>query len=261
MGRISYDEQDKYESSGNGEWFSLKNDGEIARVQFMADSPDDLEIFACHRVKIGEKERYVDCLRSYNDPIDVCPLCAAGVPVKPVRFVVMYQHDDGKVKIWERGKQFIGKLQGLFNRYTPLSNYVFEIERHGKAGDKETKYEIFPMDRVEPFDLSEVEKPELQGGLIMEKSAEEMEIFLQTGNFPSDDEPEAPPARTDVRRRGAPETTRRAPATAAPATSTPATTTPPAGVSRRGAPSTAPAETATPSGGRSGRSAGNREVF
>ena len=112
MGRISYDEQDKYESSGNGEWFSLKNDGDIARVQFMADSPDDLEIFACHRVKIGEKERYVDCLRSYNDPIDVCPLCAAGVPVKPVRFVVMYQHDDGKVKIWERGKQFIGKLRG-----------------------------------------------------------------------------------------------------------------------------------------------------
>ena len=251
MGRISYDEQDKYESSGNGEWFSLKNDGEIARVQFMADSPDDLEIFACHRVKIGEKERYVDCLRNYNDPIDVCPLCAAGVPVKPVRFVVMYQHDDGKVKIWERGKQFIGKLQGLFNRYTPLSNYVFEIERHGKAGDKETKYEIFPMDRVEPFDLSEIEKPELQGGLILEKNAEEMDVYLDTGNFPATDDslPAEQPAR-----RSAP-SSRRTTEETAPASR--------GGVSRRGAPAAKETESAAPARGpaRGSRRGTDKEVF
>ena len=188
MPRITADEAQNYQSNLNGEWFSLKNDKDVARIQFMIDRYEDLDVFACHRVKIGDKERYVDCLRTYDEPIDKCPLCAAGIPVKPVRFVVMYQHDDGKVKIWERGKNFIAKIQSLCNRYSPLSQYVFEIERVGKAGSKDTRYEIYPMDRVEPVDLSEVERPELLGGLILEKTPEEMEVFLQTGNFPQTDE-------------------------------------------------------------------------
>lgn len=188
MPRITENETQNYQSNLNGEWFSLKNDKDVARVQFMMDKYEDLDVFACHRVKIGDKERYVDCLRTYDEPIDKCPFCAAGIPVKPVRFVLMYQHDDGKVKIWERGKNFVAKLQSLCNRYSPLSQYVFEIERVGKAGSKDTRYEIYPMDRVEPFDLSEVERPELLGGLILEKTSEEMEVFLQTGNFPQTDE-------------------------------------------------------------------------
>lgn len=188
MARINPNDADKYQNSLNGEWFSLKNDGDVARVQFMLDNFEDLDVFACHKVKLGDKERYVDCLRAYNEPIDNCPFCAAGLPVKPVRFVIMLQHDDQKVKIWERGKQFISKVQGLINRYQPLSQYVFEIERHGKAGDKETKYEIFPMDRVEPLDLEEFEKPDLLGGLILEKTPEEMMIYLDTGEFPETEE-------------------------------------------------------------------------
>lgn len=191
MPRITHDQADNYQSSLNGEWFSLKDNGDVARVQFMIDTIDDLDVFACHRVKIGDKERYVDCVRTYDEPIDKCPLCAAGVPVKPVRFVIMYQHDDGKVKIWERGKNFIAKLQSLCNRYSPLSDYVFEIERVGKAGSKDTRYEIYPMDRVDAVDLTDIEKPELLGGLILEKTPEEMDIYLDTGKFPevkSDDD-------------------------------------------------------------------------
>lgn len=227
MARINPNDADKYQNSLNGEWFSLKNDGDIARVQFMLDSYDDLDVFACHKVKVNDKDRYVDCLRAYNEPIDNCPFCAAGLPVKPVRFVIMFQHDDQKVKIWERGKQFISKLQGLMNRYQPLSNYVFEIERHGKAGDKETKYEIFPMDRVDAFELDEVEKPELLGGLILEKTPEEMMIYLDTGTFPETEEGSAyqstpapvvrreataPPSQASSRRAPASTSTRRAPA-------------------------------------------------
>lgn len=212
MPRITPDEASNYQSSLNGEWFALKNDKDVARVQFMVDSYEDLDVFACHRVKIGDKERYVDCLRTYDEPIDNCPLCAAGNPVKPVRFIIMYQHDDGKVKIWERGKTFISKIQSLCNRYSPLSQYVFEIERNGKAGSTDTRYEIYPMDRVEPVDLSEIEKPELLGGLILEKTAEEMEIFLETGKFPQE---ENNSGSDSPRRQSASEShqvTRRAPA-------------------------------------------------
>lgn len=231
MARVSYEDSEKYFSGGGSDWFQLKNDGDVARVQFMLNTIEDIPIFSTHRIKVGDKERYVDCLRNPNDPIDVCPFCAAGMPAKAVRFIVMFQHDDQKVKIWERGRQFISKLQGLINRYNPLEEKVFEIERHGKAGDTNTKYEIYPLDGVDPFNMDDIEMPELEGSLILQKTAEEMEVFLDTGNFPSDDTQEAP-----VRRRGAdaprdrtPAPTRRAPVSDA-------------GVSRRSA---SPAQEAT----------------
>ena len=250
MPRINVNASENYQSSLNGEWFSLKNDKDVARVQFMMDNLDDLDVFACHKVKIGDKERYVDCLRTYDEPIDKCPFCAAGIPVKPVRFVIMYQHDDSKVKIWERGKNFIAKLQSLCNRYQPLSEYVFEIERNGKAGDMATRYEIFPMDRVDPVDLTKIEKPELLGGLILEKNAEEMDVYLDTGNFPATED--TAPAEPQPTRRGAPvarQTEEPAPA-------------PRDGVSRRGAPAAheeAPAPARGPA--RGSRRGTDTEVF
>lgn len=222
MARVSYEESEKYFSGTGSDWFTLKNDGDVARVQFMLNSIDDIPIFSTHKVKVGDKERYVDCLRNPHEPIDMCPFCAAGLPAKAVRFIVMYQHDDGKVKIWERGKQFISKLQGLINRYNPLEEKVFEIERHGKAGDTSTKYEIYPLDATEPVNLDDIEMPELEGSLILVKSFDEMEEYLDTGSFPNDSE-EAP-----VRRRGAEAPARRS--TSAPARRTPASD---AGVTRR----------------------------
>lgn len=215
MARVSYEDSEKYFSGTGSDWFQLKNDGDVARVQFMLNSIDDIPIFSTHKVKVGDKERYVDCLRNPQDPIDMCPFCAAGFPAKAVRFIVMYQHDDGKVKIWERGKQFISKLQGLINRYNPLEEKVFEVERHGKAGDTSTKYEIYPLDGVESVNLDDIEMPEFEGSLILVKTFEEMEEYLDTGNFPSTGD------ETPVRRRSADAPARRA-STNAPVRRTPA---------------------------------------
>ena len=196
MARITNEQADKYYSGGSSEWFQLKNDGDVARVQFMFDSIEDIPTFSTHRIKLGDKERQVDCLRMPGDPIEKCPLCEAGIPARAARFVIMYQLDDQKVKIWERGRQFISKLQGLINRYSPLSEHVFEIERHGRAGDQSTKYEIYPVDNVQAEDVSQMDKPELEGSLVLQKSADEMNEYLETGEFPSGD-------GTPVRRRGA----------------------------------------------------------
>lgn len=220
MARVTYEDSEKYYSGSGSDWFQLKNDGDVARVQFMLNSIDDIPIFSTHRVKIGDKERYVDCLRNPQDPIDACPFCAAGMPAKAVRFILMFQHDDNKVKIWERGRQFISKLQGLINRYNPLEDKVFEVERHGKAGDTGTKYEIYPLDGVDSVNLDDIEVPELEGTLILQKSFEDMEYYLDNGSFP-DEGNDAP-----VRRRGG-DTQR----SSAPARRTPASEP---GVVRRG---------------------------
>lgn len=196
MARITNEQADKYYSGGSSEWFQLKNDGNVARVQFMFDSIEDIPTFSTHRIKLGDKERQVDCLRMPGDPIEKCPLCEAGIPARAARFVIMYQLDDQKVKIWERGRQFISKLQGLINRYSPLSEHVFEIERHGRAGDQSTKYEIYPVDNVQAEDVSQLDKPELEGSLVLQKTVDEMNEYLETGEFSSEGD------GAPVRRRG-----------------------------------------------------------
>lgn len=251
MARVSFEDSEKYFSGSGSDWFQLKNDGDVARVQFMLNSVEDIPIFSTHKVKIGDKERYVDCLRNPGDPVDACPFCAAGMPVRAVRFIIMYQHEDGKVKIWERGRQFISKLQGLINRYNPLQEKVFEIERHGKAGDTNTKYEIYPLDGVQSVNVNDVEMPELEGTLILQKTFEDMEYFLDNDKFPAEEGTDAP-----VRRRGADASAR---STAAPTRRTPASDS---GVRRRGT-QPAPAEETPPARSRATRRSGSSgaEVF
>lgn len=252
MARVSYEESEKYFSGSGSDWFQLKNDGDVARVQFMLNSIDDIPIFSTHKVKVGDKERYVDCIRNPHDPIDACPFCAAGLPAKAVRFIIMFQHEDNKVKIWERGRQFISKLQGLINRYNPLEDKVFEIERHGKAGDTSTKYEIYPLDGVDSVNMEDVELPELEGSLILQKTAEEMEYYLDNGNFPSDENNQD----AAVTRRTPNSADRRA--TATPARRTPASD---AGVSRRATPAQeAPQGSEPVSRSRASRRGGNDET-
>ena len=187
MARIRNEEADKYVPSNSGEWFALKNDGDTEKVQFLISDTGELDVFTAHKVKIGDKDRYVNCPREYGEPLDVCPLCDNDYPLKVVRFVVMYSHKDGKIKIWERGKQFITRLEGLANRYYPLHNTVFEIERHGKAGDKQTTYEIYPCPNDTPIDISEIEKPELLGSIVLDKTADEMNYYLEHEDFPNTD--------------------------------------------------------------------------
>ena len=194
MGRINPNEMDKYgNEGGNSEWLRLQDDGDIARVQFLYDSYDELDTFACHRINLGVKqngqpnERWVDCKRDYDDPIDACPFCKAGMPVKPVMILSMYDHADGKIKIWERGKTFRKVMESKFNRYPVLSDMVFEIERHGKKGDNKTTYEVIAMPEVEPVDVSNIERPNFVGSVILDKTPDEMQTYLDTGSFPSDD--------------------------------------------------------------------------
>lgn len=195
MARINPNQMENYSTGSDNEWFKLENDGDVARVQFLYNNYNDLDVFACHTIQTGETykngnpvEKYVDCKRNYDDPVDMCPFCQAGMKVKPVMYVSMYDHNDKKVKIWERGRKFRDKLDAMFNRYSDLTQMVFEIERHGAKGDQQTTYEVFPMPEVEPLDVSEINKPDFIGGIILDKTVDEMQTYLDTGSFPNTDE-------------------------------------------------------------------------
>lgn len=201
MPRFGVDDADNYGGSGGSSFFALKNDGDTARVRFLYNGMNDVVGYAVHEVEVDGKRRYVNCLREYNEPKSKCPLCADNNFQKAKLYIPLYDIDEDEVKIWERGKNFFAKMSSICARYatgnTPLVSHSFDIERHGKKGDTSTTYEIYETgcDDVTLDDLPEV--PEVLGTIILDKTAEEMEFYVEEGYFPNND---GAPSRSDSRR-------------------------------------------------------------
>ena len=137
MGRINYDEVDKY-GGLDSEFLKLENDGDCATVQLLVHDMEDVDIFNCHEVQVGTydngnpKLRPVSCLRNYDDPLDVCPFCQAGLKTKVIMMLSMVDQNDGKIKIWNRGKTFIPKIKNFVNRWGDMTMKPVDIIRNGK---------------------------------------------------------------------------------------------------------------------------------
>lgn len=183
MGTFSMSEADNYGGGGAGSFFTLKDDKDTARVRFLYGTIDDVRGYAVHRVQVGDKERYVNCLRDYREPLEVCPFCAAQLKVVPKLFIKLYNETEGSCQIWERGKNYFQRLASLATRYNPLYNQIVEIERSGKKGDMQTTYEFYPIENA-PTDINSYDCAEPLGTIILDKSAEDMEVYLSTGAFP-----------------------------------------------------------------------------
>lgn len=191
MGRFGVNDAENYGGNGSS-FFSLKNDNDVARVRFMYNDAEDIEGLAVHEIEVDGKKRYVNCLRAYNEPKSKCPFCAAGNFQKAKLYIPLYDLDEGEVKLWERGKNFIQKLAALCARYasgnTPLVGHTFEIERHGKKGDTGTTYEIYETgsDETTLADLPDIPDV-IEQGIVLDKSAADMEFYLDEGVFPNND--------------------------------------------------------------------------
>lgn len=210
MARFRYDEADHYCGQGGTGFFSLKNDKDVALVRFMYNSVDDVEGYAVHQVEIDGKKRYVNCLREYNQPKDACPFCRANMFTTAKLFIPVYNIDEDKVQMWERGKKFISKISSICARYPNVVSHKFEIERNGKKGETTTTYEIYEVGKDETTleDLPDVANP--LGSIVLDKSADDMEFYLDNEYFPPDGE-EAPVRRREPREREEERPVRRTP--------------------------------------------------
>lgn len=213
MARFGINDADNYGNNGGSSFFSLKNDKDTASVRFMYNGLEDVEGYAVHKIEIEGKTRYVNCIREYNEPRSKCPLCNSGNMQVVKLYVPLYDVNAGEIKLWERGKKFFDKLSSICSRYvngnTPLVAHTFDIERHGKAGDTQTTYEIYETgcDDTRLEDLPEV--PDVLGRCILSKTAEDMEFYNEEGYFPNNDgapkretREEAPTGRRTPSRRG-----------------------------------------------------------
>lgn len=154
---------DKYKGAGKSKFFSLEDDGDTATVRFLHKGEDDLNALIVHRVKINGKERSVEC----TGDEETCPLCQASNGNRDISFpqvkMFLYLIDrrDGEVKLWERGRQGIPDILGLVSRYGDLNNRDYEIQRHGKKKDTNTKYQLFPLDKKVERNMPQ--RPEVVG--------------------------------------------------------------------------------------------------
>ena len=211
MARFRHDEVEHYGGTGGAGFFSLKNDRDVAKVRFMYNGIDDVIGYAVHQLEIDGKKRYVNCLREYNQPKDVCPFCAANKVTQVKLFIPIYNVDEDKVQVWERGKKFIGKISSICSRYPNTVSHIFEIERNGAKGDTATTYEVYEVGKDDTTleDLPEFDDP--LGTIILDKSADDMEFYLDNEYFPPDGN-EAPVRRRESRSDTPATTTRRTPA-------------------------------------------------
>ena len=200
----------------------LKNDGDETIVRFAYNTPRDFVLNTVHRVK-GKlndgKEAYksISCLREGTEDISKCPLCAANEKVAIKFFVKVLEYtkdENGNIvrsaKIWERPASFartlVSKLEelielGMYTPDTPISNIVFKIKRRGAKGSLQTTYDITPTNpmiykpEIYVPDFSDFEGFKEAGYAYLEKTAEEMDRFLDDGIlFPRKERTDGAPA-------------------------------------------------------------------
>ena len=201
---VGIDDVDNYKTGGDYNYLVLKDNGDTAKVRFYIESMDDLRFYIVHQIEVKGKTRYVNCLRTYDQPIDDCPFCREALQNKDYgtlvkMFLPVYDMDDKQVKLFERGRTFKDEIQGHIRRNAPLVNYPCEIERCGEKGDIKTVYKVYPLaqekDNTLIKDLPEVE--DLIGTYVLDFSREDMEDYIRSGNVPgSNSKEENLPRRT-----------------------------------------------------------------
>lgn len=189
-------------SGNNVGFFTLKNDGDSAVVRFMYDDIASLEAssVSVHDITVNQKRRKISCLREPEEAFEKCPLCASGNPVKQKFFIRLVQYVlnpttgqiEAQPKIWERHVSYAFKLRDYLNEYGPLSQVLFKITRKGAAGSTDTDYNIMFLYNPEvynetnyPIPLDAFKDHKILGGLVMQKTFDEVSTFVTTKEFPA----------------------------------------------------------------------------
>lgn len=204
MPRINLDDTEKYQNGGKGGFFALGDDGDKAIVRFYHKDLKDIDVIPVHKVDVNGRNRSVECVREPDEPKSKCPFCDSGLGVSVRLFlrVLEYSKDkDGyytlnpECKVWERGAGMKKQLQSLVNRYgkNGFYNKVFEIERCGKKGDQKTTYQIYPVDDLEDDECpipndEDMNFADILGGIVISRSVEDMEYYLDNEEFPKEEE-------------------------------------------------------------------------
>lgn len=194
-------------------FFKMKNDKDEALVRFNVSSLEALQFATVHQLGAAQKWMKVSCLNPVGSYYDTCPLCAAvsagakdiGKAAKKVYVQMMVAYKDNTTGqfstaipvIWERPAGFSREIANLLKDYGDLTQRVFKVTRNGAAGNMQTTYSIsyIPLfDKPESVtaDFSAFNNFNIAKHSFWEKTAGDINVFLNTGSFPETRAPQAP---------------------------------------------------------------------
>lgn len=188
MAKLSIEQAGQF--NGNNNFFKIENDGDIKEVRFLYRTVDDIDSYSVHRVKIGDKFRLVDCLKDPSNPESHCPFCDAGIKVENKTFLLVWDEEEQAAKVWERSSVQVARNYMDILKNTSSEEIVgskFKIKRNGKKGDMKTTYVLMlvGVDETKMDDLQE-DLPATDA-TILKKTPEEMDYFIENGEFPKDE--------------------------------------------------------------------------
>lgn len=203
------------QAQANGEgtkvgYFKLKDDGDIAIARINVSSTDELMFASVHTLNVGGKWLKVSCLNPLGANTGSCGLCSAhvsnpkGAVSKAAKklfipMIVAYRDPNAATGyttpipvIWDRPAAFSRELANKLMIAGDLRNTLVLITRNGKAGDMQTTYsmDILPADHpvfkpeMIPVDFSGFNNFNIARHSYWEKTAEEIQAYLTTGQFP-----------------------------------------------------------------------------
>ena len=203
--------QEQAQSSGDNKigYFKLKDDGDIAIARINLSSTDEFMFAAVHTVSAGGKWLKVSCHNPLGMNASGCALCSAnqanpkgaiGKSVKKMYIPMIVSYRDAQSAtgytpptpvIWERPAGFSRELANKLMIAGDLKNVLVLITRNGKAGDMQTTYSVdvlhdHPVFKPEliPADFSAFNNFNIAKHSYWEKTTEEINAFLATGQFP-----------------------------------------------------------------------------
>lgn len=205
--------QEQTQSSGDGtkvSYFKLANDGDIAIARINLATTEELMFAAVHTLQVGGKWMKVSCHNPLGMNAAGCPLCSANAAnpkgsisksAKKVYIPMIVSYRDAQSAtgytppvpaIWERPAGFSRELANKLMVAGNLKDVLVLITRNGKAGDMQTTYSVdvlpatHPVFKPEmiPADFSAFNNFNIAKHSYWEKTAEEINAFLATGQFP-----------------------------------------------------------------------------
>lgn len=113
-------------------------DGESSDVIFLLRKPSDVMLDQVHYLIGPSGSSYVECNGRG------CAICNSGknIPVQTRCFLPVYRIEQNDIVFWDRSRYWVNRnIPQLFERYSNLSEFVFNISRIGMGRD-DTKYSI-----------------------------------------------------------------------------------------------------------------------
>lgn len=203
------------QAQANGEgtkvgYFKLKDDGDIAIARINISSTDEMMFASVHTLNVSGKWLKVSCLNPLGSSNGNCGLCSAhaanpkGAVSKAAKklfipMLVSYRDPNAATGyttpipvIWDRPASFSRELANKLMIAGDLRNTLVLITRNGKAGDMQTTYsmDILPTDHpvfkpeMIPADFSGFNNFNIARHSYWEKTADEINVYLTTGQFP-----------------------------------------------------------------------------